>query len=130
MNTTKEEVASLLNMHQKGEVENSTSAKLNSIFLSSEKEWLSFFTKSIIELSGNLLIPRTVFFTVDSEVAEWFKATILKEEFTEFASTDKFLDVIFLNEKILGKFCLSSSKVSKDPFIAMEAIFASKTMRH
>lgn len=129
LNTTKEEAISILNMYQKNDIDDSMRDRLMSVFSSAEKEWLLSFTKAVTNLSEDSFVPQSVFFTADDEVAEWFNTIMGKAKFTQFANEDNTLDITFLNEKILGKFCLSPKKEPADPFIIMEAIFAAKTTK-
>jgi len=129
LNTVPEEAVSLLSMYQSDKTNDGVRDKLNQIFLSAEKEWLSFFSKAIVSLSSNSSIPNSIFFTADTDVAGWFKTIIEKEEFAQLVLSDKSFDVRFLDEKILSKFCSFSPGVLKDPFIVLGALFAAKVTK-
>lgn len=126
MNTIPEEAKSLLNMMRTGKSNKETNIYLENILREVRKKWLASFTQGITTLSKGHSVPSTVFFTADSDIAEWFVESIEKEEFAQVVLTSGMFDVRFLDAKVLEKFCSFKKGTMKDPFIALEAIFANK----
>lgn len=126
MNTTPQEAKSLMRMMNVDKNSEETKTHLENILLKVKKEWLGSFTQNIATLSKEYSTPNTIFFTADSDIAKWFGSFLGKEEFTQILLADDVFDVVFLDIKLLEKFCSFKSGVLRDPFIVLEAIFANK----
>lgn len=128
-NAPPEEAMSLFNMVGSGKSDAKTREKLDVVLLEAKKEWLSAFSKAMIDVTNGHPVPNTIFFTADDEVAEYFSKALETEKFACFGLSDStMMDVRFLNAKTLENFCKFSKKyekgdIDKDAFLIIESIF-------
>jgi len=126
LNTSLEEAGSLFNLLNMNKIDDVALAVITPILSDARKEWLSSFTNTIIGFSKNFSIPAAVFFTADPDIAKWFTESIEKEEFGQIILASDSFDALFLDQKILGKFCSFGKGVVQDPFIILASIFAAR----
>jgi hypothetical protein len=120
------ESESLLNAYYNHHLSSSERARVSLTLHDAQKQWLSFFSKELEEISPQILLPRDVFLTVDEPYTAWFKDIIESEKLHPITPTGKSFSVVALNETILAPHCVFNKGISKDPFLAIESIFLNR----
>ncbi|MBI3634253.1 MAG: cell division FtsA domain-containing protein [Candidatus Yonathbacteria bacterium] len=122
--TPQEEAITLFSMYLRGELEEKRHTQVENIIKRSRVEWGRHFRKTLSSLAKIGKFSPALFFTTDAEVAQLFE-TLMKE-----ASLELFMgegpDVVYLDTKTMANFISFESGVVRDPFLAIEALFAKK----
>ncbi len=92
-------------------------------------EWSVFFEDALSQFSTEFPIPRTIFYTADDDVMKWFENAIRKTNFAKFSKEEGTFLIRSLGNSFLSKFVQVLEPEFQDPFIAIEAMFASKLSR-
>lgn len=126
MKRSKEEAMSLLSLYLDGRAEKSLSQKIDRIMQETKDDWINHFEKALVDISGGLSLPSTIFFTADPYVVAWFKEAIKKERFSQYTLTEREFNVIVLEARSLHGFCEFGSDVERDPFLILESIYLNR----
>ena len=118
-----EEVVSLLKMYLKNELESNFAEQLDKILVKVKKEWLDYFQEALQNISNDLVLPDTIFMTVNDDVEAWFLKIVEEEEFGQYTLTEKQFNVTILGLSSLKNFYHFSSMATPDPFLVLEAIY-------
>ncbi|MEK7568617.1 MAG: hypothetical protein AAB497_00715 [Patescibacteria group bacterium] len=124
LHTPHEEAVSLLNMFLAGTLDGSKHNDVKNLVEYVENKWLARFEKILASFSGQGVLPRTVFFTADTDIAELFSKIIGRAKIEP--RTSEPLDIKHLDQFLAAKFVSFESEVIRDPFIAVEALLAAK----
>ena len=123
------ESSSLLNMCLDEKLGVGDQEKVAKHLQMAKKEWLSMFQKSLGEMASDLLVPENIFLITDKPMASCFIEAINKEEFSQYALSEKKFEITSLTEPLLHNFCTFEPEAGRDRFLILEAIFASTKMR-
>ena len=124
LHTPHEEAESLLSMFLAGTLQSSKQNDVKNLVEYVENKWLARFEKTLTTLSGQGILPLTVFFTADTDIAELFSKVVGRAKIDPRASEP--LDIKHLDQFIVAKFVSFESEVIRDPFIVVEALLATK----
>lgn len=123
------ESSSLLNMCLDDKLGSPDQEKVSKHLQSAKRDWLSMFQKTLGEMASDLLVPENIFLITDKPLASCFIEAINKEEFSQYALSEKKFEITALNEPLLHNFCTFEAKAARDRFLILESIFISTKMR-
>jgi hypothetical protein len=123
MSISPEEARSLLNLFNIQKLDGKKLEKMSSIMQELKQDWSENFQKAIGSLSNSFSVPKTIFFTADTDVSMWYGEVIKSEEMIQTSMTESPFIVSFINYSSLESYVSFMSKSEKDTFIAVEAIF-------
>ncbi len=126
LKTNLADALSILHLYHDQNISSRHKDNIEEALSSAAGEWTSSFQGTLSTLSESFSIPSKVFFTSDKDVEGWFASLITKEQFAQFTMTDEKFDVTPVNTAFLNDFCRYSSRSARDPFIAIETVFANK----
>jgi len=121
-----DEGKSMLSLFRDGHAEASVEKKLVPIIDRMKKEWLNQLSKSLIDLSENLSVPRDIFVTVDSHLQNFFSDIIKNEQFGQHALSYSKWHIVFVDAKTLYGAVSFETNIDRDPFLAAEAIYLNR----
>jgi len=90
------------------------------------KEWQVFFDDALSRFAREFPIPRTIFYTADDNITQWFERAIAETNFVRFSQEGGTFVVRSLGNTFLNKFVHILEPDFQDPFLAIEAIFVNK----
>lgn len=126
------EASSFINMHASGMGSEAKTRQIQSIQDSIEEKWYKNFKEVLNDLSEGVFLPRLVFLTASEPYGEWISDIITgkKETLLENSTTSAFTQEPFIVNRITSKklsyFVRFVRRVTKDPFLIVEALFISK----
>jgi hypothetical protein len=123
--TVHEEAATLFKMFLVGTLDDLKRTKIEAVLLRTQNEWLGRFDKTLQALSVNGALPSKIFFTADTEMADFSLGLISKLK--SDAMTGNVFEIQHLDQFIVTKFVTFDSEVLRDPFLVIEALLATKT---
>ena len=126
LDCTLSEASSYLSLYINQHLDNSTLLKIEPIVSKLKIEWLKKFQESLVALSNDILIPATIFLTVDREFADFFIQTIKSEQFNQYTLTESKFQVVFLDQQVLHGIVLFKNEVMRDPFLIIESIYINR----
>ena len=126
LRTPHEEAVSLFRMFLAGTLHNSKQNDVKNLVEYVENKWLARFEKALATLSKEGVLPRQVFFSADTDIAEVF-STIIGKAKANLHINESF-DVKHLDQFLVAKFASFESEVVRDPFLAVEALLATKVV--
>ena len=124
LKTPQEEAGTLFGMYLRGELEEKKQIQVENSVAQSRAKWNNHFKKALTGLAKIGKLPHIVFFTTDTEVSHFFEI-LIKEASQDFFSGEG-LDVEYLDTKTMANFASFESGIERDPFLALEALFAKK----
>ena len=126
--TMHEEASSLLSMFLKDTLEGKRRATVSEIVLRSRAEWITRLEKAFATLAKVGVVPRTVFFTSDNDVARLFTGLINAAKSDSLMSNS--FEARYLDDLVVAKFVSFESEVMRDPFLVVEALLADKLIKN
>jgi hypothetical protein len=126
MKTTPTAAISELNLYLENKSTKEHARQVEEALDAASREWLTYFEDALTQLSIEFPIPKTVFYTTDSNVVKWFERAIEQADFTKFSQEEGAFTVRSLGSEFLSKFVRAAEPDFQDPFLAVEAIFAKK----
>jgi cell division ATPase FtsA len=121
--TSGEEALSLMRLMFSGHLGQTKTKKVKTILDNAGSKWVKEFQKALLDLSGGAVLPTTVFFTSDEDIAPFFGEIIRSEAFIQKSLTQSSFVVSFLNPFSLDSYVSFRRKEERDTFIAVSAIF-------
>lgn len=115
-----------MNMYLEGESTLDHGRQIEEILTKEIMEWKIFFEDALSQFATEFPIPRTIFYTADENVSEWFEDAIKNADFSRFSPEDGKFAVRSLGSAFLSKFIKVLEPDFRDPFLAIETIFANK----
>lgn len=115
-----------MNMYLEAESTLDHGRQIEEILTKEIMEWKIFFEDALSQFATEFPIPRTIFYTADENVAEWFEDAIKNADFSRFSPEDGKFAVRSLGNAFLSKFIKVLEPDFQDPFLAIETIFANK----
>jgi hypothetical protein len=94
-----------------------------------KREWCEYFKKSIQELSRDIMLPKTIYFTADADSAPYFETLMKQEKCVQFPDAEIENDgftVSYLDQEKLKLFVVAGPQSSRDEFLTLESIFFNK----
>lgn len=92
------------------------------------KRWSGFLEDALTRFAAEFPIPRTIFYTADDDVVEWFERAINDARIVRFAAAEDGFTVRSLGHAFLGKFIRSQDEHFSDPFLSIEGLYAKKIL--
>ncbi len=129
MKTNASAAASELQIYLEGKSTREHAAQVKKALDGAGKEWLGFFEDALAQFSAEFPIPRTIFYTADDDVMKWFEGVIRNTDFTKFSQEEGEFMSRSLGNAFLNKFVQVQEPSFRDPFLAIETIFANKFIR-
>ena len=124
LKTPHEAAITLLNMFLHDMLDTKKKAVVSQIIEAGKTEWFRRFEKAIITLAKEGALSQKVFFSSDSDVADFF-TTVLAE--AKLSSTSHVLFTpSYLDQQIVSKFVTCDTEVIRDPFLMIEALLVGK----
>ncbi|SRR3989339_42734 len=124
--TTPAAAASELTIYLEGKCTRDHAKQMEDILEGSTKEWREFLENALAQFASEFPIPRTIFYTADDDVAQWFEKAMSEVNFSRFSKEENSFIVRSLGNAFLGKFVQISEPSFQDPFLSIETIFANK----
>lgn len=90
------------------------------------RKWQVSFDDALLRFGKEFPIPRTIFYTADDNITEWFGRAIEETSSMRFSQEDGAFSVRSLGNTFLNKFVRILEPDFQDPFLAIEAIFVNK----
>ncbi|PIQ68586.1 MAG: hypothetical protein COV91_03235 [Candidatus Taylorbacteria bacterium CG11_big_fil_rev_8_21_14_0_20_46_11] len=90
-----------------------------------KSDWLTHFLKSLATFSEELFLPRTLYLTADTVILPLIKDAIAEGDFTKFTLASVPFETTIINENLLTPYVHVNPSLVVDPFLILEAIFAS-----
>jgi len=87
-------------------------------------EWLVFFRDALAQISEEFPLPKTIFYTADGDVAEWYARAITEKLYPD--RDDIGFSLKFLGTDLLKAFVTTDPTTHADPFLEIETLFAKK----
>jgi len=125
LSTVPAEATSLLELYRRDQVQDDVRNKLQNILATAEHDWIASLTKALNSLT-EVSLPRNLYFTADTEIADWLMGALTKAGFEELNMSDITFDVQFLGDDLVEPFVDFANGVRRDSFLALETIFAEK----
>lgn len=126
MKTTPAVAVSELNLYLEGKSTKEHAKQIEAALAAASKEWLTYFEDALTQLSLEFPIPKTIFYTTDNNVIQWFEKVIEQADFSKFSQEEGTFIARSLGSEFLSKFVQATEPDFQDPFMAIEAIFAKK----
>lgn len=126
LKTIPEEAHSLIRLHFESNKKSTPAVKKE--LEAAEKEWQSMLSRALSDLSGGILLPKTVFLTVDSDLGEWFRNIISGDTLSQERFTAGPLSVVMLNGAKFHKYYNVQKGVESDSFLGLETLFFHKVL--
>ena len=123
---TLEEAKSFISLYKDGHAVGSVAKKLEPILSELKKSWLQKFQESLANLSNDISIPTNIFLAVDKEFYDFFSEIIKTEQFNQYTLTESKFEVTFLGTETLSGIATFKGSVTRDPFLALEAIYINR----
>ncbi len=125
LSSTPAEAISELSMHRNGDTHEKNVDKLQTILNEAEEDWRREFHQALSAFSGaGLNVPVDIFFTADSDVCDWFAESIARDKVVQYTRTEDLFRVRPLQVQFFSNLCDFEKGVERDPFLALEAVFA------
>lgn len=121
---------SMLHIYLSNKANSSVSGSIENILTNIEKEWSIHFERALRELSKEMVLPKKVYITSDSDVAKFYV------DFLKLSKTDstfefrKNIDITHVNHDTLSHLCQSNARALPDEFIEILAIFYNKILKN
>lgn len=122
--TLHEEAGTLLSMFLRDALNGKSREAVSTVVKRGNTEWSTRFEKALMALAKEAQIPNTVFFTSDPDVVSLF-AGLINNLKLESAINGSF-EARYLDHYIVTSFATFGVEVVRDPFLAIEALFAAK----
>jgi hypothetical protein len=100
--------------------------QIEQIMTAATNEWKIFFEDALVQLAVEFPIPRSIFYTADDNITKWFEVAIREANFTRFSEEEGRFNVRLLGNQFLDRFVSVLEPDARDPFLAIETIFANK----
>ena len=126
MKTTSAIAISELNLYLENKSTREHAKQIEEVLGKASAEWRIFFEDASAQFAKEFPIPRTIFYTADDNVTKWFEAAIREANFTHFSQEEGLFVIRSLGNTFLSKFVQVLEPDFQDPFLTIEAIFASK----
>lgn len=126
MKTNPTAAASELQLYLEGKSTREHAQQVKKALELAGKEWLSFFEDALAQFAAEFPIPRTIFYTADDDVMQWFEEEIRQTDFTKFSQEEGAFVTRSLGNAFLDKFVEIKEPDFRDPFLSLETIFANK----
>ncbi len=123
MNVPHEAAGSLFKMYLRGTLNEQKHEQVKRILKESSQGWVSRLEKTLTALHKEGNLPHTVFFNADKEVAQFYHE-ILSEIGTGFGGA--FFFPRYVDPQVFRGFITSEEGISRDPFLVIGALLASK----
>jgi len=124
LKTTPDEALSILHLYNKHDVSAKQKKIIEPTLQNVSLKWLEQFQKVLFDLSKQVSLSSSVYFTSDKDLEDWFGSLISEEQFSQFTMTDEVFAVHPLNAIVLNEYIRFGREVERDAFLSLEAIFA------
>lgn len=124
--TLHEEAASLLGMFLRDELDESRRKEIASVVSHSREAWIGRLKKAVASFEREGVVIPTVFFAADVEYRSFFEEMLRTADIKILDAKDR--EVWYLDHAGTADFIRWGSGVRRDPFLAVEALFAQKTL--
>ncbi len=126
MKTTPAAAISELNLYLENKSTKEHAKQIEEILGKATAQWTQFFQDAIAQFATEFPIPRTIFYTTDDNVTKWFEQAIVNASLEKNTPDENTFMIRSLGNSFLNKFVQVLEPDFKDPFIAIETIFANK----
>ena len=126
LKTIPEEAHSLVRLHFESKRKGTPAVEKE--LEAAEKEWQSMLGQALTDLSEGILLPKTVFLTVDSDLGEWFRCIISGYALGQESFTAGPFSVVTLNGTKFHKYYDVRKGVESDSFLGLETLFFHKVL--
>ncbi len=126
MQTTIALASSAMSLYLDGKSTHEHGKQIEQIIRDETKEWRIFFEDALSQLAVEFPIPRAIFYTADDGVSQWFEAAIREANPARFGEEDGQFLIRSLGNQFLDRFVEAIEPDIRDPFLAIETIFANK----
>lgn len=126
MHSTPAVAVSEMDLYLENKATREHAKQVEQIMKEETKEWKIFFEDALSQLAVEFPIPRAIFYTADDNIAKWFENAMLEANFTRFSEDEGQFFVRSLGNQFLDKFVTAIEPDIRDPFLAIETIFANK----
>lgn len=126
MQSTPAIALSEMNLYFENKSTHEHSKQIETIIRRETKEWRIFFEDALAQFAVEFPIPRSIFYTADDNVSKWFDMAIQEASPTRFSEEDGQFIVRSLGNQFLDRFVTAIEPDHRDPFLAIETIFANK----
>ena len=111
----------LFKLYSEGNLSANYAKKVTPIFKSIENSWNDSFKQCVSTLPRTLVLPNTIFLTVDNDIKKWFTRILQDEEYIQSAETNNKRNVVSIDGPEFLPLCSSKEGIC-DPFIMIESI--------
>ena len=115
--------SSALSMYVRSEINSKKDSNLSKVISEVEKDWLTHFENTIVELSKKTPVPSVLCILADEDVLPFFENVIKKNQFGSHILSGHSFQVISMNTKDLDGKVIYDSSVHKDLFIGIESLY-------
>ncbi|MCX6701959.1 MAG: hypothetical protein NTX96_02060 [Candidatus Zambryskibacteria bacterium] len=127
-NVSLEIAESTLHMYMSSKVDDTTRLLMQNLFNDMEKEWEIYFKDMLLALSPNIILPKDVYITADSDVAPIFVDFLKLPKKDITTNFRKNINITHVSKDLLSPFYTNDSKMQEDEFITILAIFYNKLL--
>jgi len=119
MHTSPTAAISEMNMYLEAKSTLEHGRQIEEILTKEIKEWKLFFEDALSQFAIQFPIPRTIFYTADANVSEWFEDAIKNADFSRFSPEDGKFAVKSLGSTFLSKFIKVLETDFQDSFFSI-----------
>ncbi len=123
---TMDEAESYIFLYKDGHAETKISKSIELVINKLKIDWLKKFQECLANLSNDISIPATIYFTVEKEFADFFAEIIKTEQFNQYTLTESKFQIILLDTKILHGLANFEEDIIRDPFLIIESIYINR----
>lgn len=124
LDTSIEEVRSLLSMHSAGTSDEATTARVEAALVAVEEMWRTSARTVLHTLSDGIFLPHRVFVTAHQPIASRVVGMLEDVNFLEKRHTESPFVPTLITSELLKNFMTLRKDVKKDPFLMLETLFA------
>lgn len=124
-----DEARTKFNLWHSGHSHEVLNATLDPLMDTVSTSWLTQFQSAMIQFSGSLSLPNTVFLVAESqELASWYKEVLSKSDLHQYTMTTDAFNVIVINTEALHELVHYQDGVVRDPIMMTEVKFISRVI--
>ncbi len=124
------EAESYFSLLEHGHADARAEKKLQPMLEQIRGEWLKKFQESLANISQDISVPYHIYLSTDSDSLEFFKSTILAEQFNQYTLTQSKFEVVGLDTKTLHGIADFNNEVVPDPFILVDSSYINHFIAH
>ena len=117
---------SLISLYSKEAIHEDFKSKFKKALEEARRDWVEVWRNTTVGISDGLILPETVFLTIDKDVEKIFSDWLSNEHFEQFGATKSSFKVLQLDDANLRHFCGWGKNTVYDPFLIIESIFLNK----